>query len=168
MSPNQQRAAADYLVEQFDISQRRAGRVLGRSRSTLRYRGKPHQEFVQHESGVDACAHQSYAPIFRRGIELCRQLRISAKRIREFFTRRNDARFGLQRRQELLHYLRQRRRSRMNHDIRSLAEDFRRVGRNRQSPGSVRRAHDFSKVAPDLGRIRINHANDFNGLLLSH
>jgi putative transposase len=41
VSPNQQRAAADYLVEEFDISQRRASRVMGRSRSTLRYRGKP-------------------------------------------------------------------------------------------------------------------------------
>jgi putative transposase len=34
----QQRAAAGYLTETYRISQRRAGRVLGRSRSTLRYR----------------------------------------------------------------------------------------------------------------------------------
>jgi transposase InsO family protein len=33
----QQRAAADYLSARFAISQRRASRVLGRSRSTLRY-----------------------------------------------------------------------------------------------------------------------------------
>ncbi len=38
MSPGQQRAAADFLVERFSISERRVGRVLGRSRSTLRYR----------------------------------------------------------------------------------------------------------------------------------
>jgi putative transposase len=34
----QQRAAAGYLTETYQISQRRACRVLGRSRSTLRYR----------------------------------------------------------------------------------------------------------------------------------
>jgi putative transposase len=41
VSPVQQRAAADYLGERYDISQRRACRVLGRSRSTVRYRGIP-------------------------------------------------------------------------------------------------------------------------------
>ena len=40
MSPNQQRAAADYLGQRYGISQRRASRVMGRSRSTLRYRPK--------------------------------------------------------------------------------------------------------------------------------
>jgi putative transposase len=34
----QQRAAAGHLVETYQVSQRRASRVLGRSRSTLRYR----------------------------------------------------------------------------------------------------------------------------------
>ena len=34
----QQRAAASYLCETYKVSQRRAARVLGRSRSTLRYR----------------------------------------------------------------------------------------------------------------------------------
>ena len=38
MSPDQQRAAADYLGERYKISQRRISRVLGRSRSVLRYR----------------------------------------------------------------------------------------------------------------------------------
>jgi hypothetical protein len=41
VTPAQQRAAADYLSERFAIPQRRASRVLGRSRSTLRYRPKP-------------------------------------------------------------------------------------------------------------------------------
>jgi putative transposase len=40
VSPDQQRAAADYLGERYGASQRRIGRVMGRSRSTLRYRGK--------------------------------------------------------------------------------------------------------------------------------
>jgi putative transposase len=34
----QQRAAADYLCETYRISQRRASRILGRARSTIRYR----------------------------------------------------------------------------------------------------------------------------------
>jgi putative transposase len=38
VTPDQQRAAADYLTERYGISQRRACRVMGRSRSSLRYR----------------------------------------------------------------------------------------------------------------------------------
>jgi putative transposase len=38
VSPAQQRAAADYLGEQFGVSERRAIRVMARSRSTVRYR----------------------------------------------------------------------------------------------------------------------------------
>ena len=38
MSPDQQRAAAGFLKEKFAVSERRVSRVLGRSRSTLRYR----------------------------------------------------------------------------------------------------------------------------------
>ena len=38
VSPDQQRAAADYVGEQYDISQRRICHILGRSRSVLRYR----------------------------------------------------------------------------------------------------------------------------------
>jgi putative transposase len=38
VTATQQRAAADYLRETYRISQRRAGRVLGRARSTIRYR----------------------------------------------------------------------------------------------------------------------------------
>ena len=37
---SQQRAAAEHLREQFGVSQRRAARALGRSRSTLRYEAK--------------------------------------------------------------------------------------------------------------------------------
>ena len=38
VTPTQQRAAADYLGKAFGVSQRRAGRLLDRARSTLRYR----------------------------------------------------------------------------------------------------------------------------------
>jgi putative transposase len=41
VSPRQQRAAADYLGERYEVSQRRASRVMGRSRSSLRYRNRP-------------------------------------------------------------------------------------------------------------------------------
>jgi len=37
VSPIQQRAAADYLSQEYGVSQRRICRVMGRSRSTLRY-----------------------------------------------------------------------------------------------------------------------------------
>jgi transposase InsO family protein len=38
VTADQQRAAADYLGERYDVSQRRVCGVMGRSRSTLRYR----------------------------------------------------------------------------------------------------------------------------------
>ena len=41
MSAVQQRAAAEFLRERFGVSERRAARALGRSRSTLRYRPRP-------------------------------------------------------------------------------------------------------------------------------
>ena len=40
VSPDQQRAAADYLDERYGVSQRRICRVMGRPRSVLRYRRK--------------------------------------------------------------------------------------------------------------------------------
>jgi putative transposase len=40
VTPDQQRAAADYLGERYGVSQRRACRVMGRSRSNVRYRRK--------------------------------------------------------------------------------------------------------------------------------
>lgn len=46
MTPTQQRAAAGYLCEGYEVSQRRAAEVLGRARSTLRYtpKGRSHDE----------------------------------------------------------------------------------------------------------------------------
>ena len=38
VNPDQQRAAAEYLGEHYGVSQRRICRVMGRSRSILRYR----------------------------------------------------------------------------------------------------------------------------------
>jgi transposase InsO family protein len=40
VTPNHQRAAADYLAEEYSLSQRQVCRLMGRSRSTIRYRPK--------------------------------------------------------------------------------------------------------------------------------
>ena len=44
MTPDQQRAAADYLLEEFDISERHASRLLGCHRSVLRYETQPRSD----------------------------------------------------------------------------------------------------------------------------
>jgi len=44
VTPNQQRAAADYLCREYAVSQRRAGAVLGCARSTLRYTSKERRQ----------------------------------------------------------------------------------------------------------------------------
>ena len=41
MTPTQQRAAATYLADRYEVSQRRICRVMGRSRSSIRYRVRP-------------------------------------------------------------------------------------------------------------------------------
>lgn len=41
MTADQQRAAADFLAGKYQVSERRVSRVLGRARSTLRYRRQP-------------------------------------------------------------------------------------------------------------------------------
>jgi len=41
VTPDQQRAVADYLAEEYKVSQRRACRLMDRSRSTVRYRRTP-------------------------------------------------------------------------------------------------------------------------------
>jgi putative transposase len=43
VSPDQQRAAAGYLGEHYGVSQRRSCGVMGRSRSTMRYRRQPRE-----------------------------------------------------------------------------------------------------------------------------
>ena len=41
VTPAQQRAAATHLADHYNVSERRICRVLGRSRSSIRYRGRP-------------------------------------------------------------------------------------------------------------------------------
>jgi putative transposase len=44
VTATQQRAAAEYLGQEYKVSQRRAGAVLGRARSTLRYSPRDRSE----------------------------------------------------------------------------------------------------------------------------
>jgi putative transposase len=44
VTATQQRAAAEYLRQEYEVSQRRAGAVLGRARSTLCYTPRGHSE----------------------------------------------------------------------------------------------------------------------------
>jgi transposase InsO family protein len=41
VTPTQQRAAAAHLADHYEVSQRRICQVMGRSRSSIRYRGRP-------------------------------------------------------------------------------------------------------------------------------
>ena len=51
VTPTQQRAAAEYLCQEYEVSQRRAGQILGRARSTLRYTPRDRSE-DEHQIGV--------------------------------------------------------------------------------------------------------------------
>ena len=75
VTPDQQRAAADYLSGRYKASQRRISRVMGRSRSTLRYqpRRRCDEEPLCKEIKRLACRHPRYgyrrihALLVRRG-----------------------------------------------------------------------------------------------------
>jgi putative transposase len=75
VSPDQQRAAADYLSDRYKVSQRRISRVMGRSRMTLRYqpRRRGDEEPLCKEIKRLACRHPRYgyrrihALLIRRG-----------------------------------------------------------------------------------------------------
>ena len=75
VTPDQQRAAADYLDERYGVSQRRICRVMGRSRSSLRYRRKhrPDEPALNREIKRLARRHPRYgyrrvhALLVRRG-----------------------------------------------------------------------------------------------------
>jgi transposase InsO family protein len=58
VTPNQQRAAADYLCQQYHVSQRRAAAVLGRARSTLRYTPKQRSQDEALIRAIRRLAHQ--------------------------------------------------------------------------------------------------------------
>ena len=66
VTPNQQRAAADYLGERYKVSQRRICRVLARPRSTLRYRCKPRTQEVPLVREIKRLARRSPRYGYRR------------------------------------------------------------------------------------------------------
>ena len=56
----------------------------------------------------------------------------------------------------------------MDHHVRVLFQYFFRFRRNFHAPRRVLRAGHFAKIAPGLRRIRIDRADDFNGLFFLH
>ncbi len=87
MSPDHQRAAADYLGEQYGISQRRASRVLGRSRSTLRYRRKraPDEPVLNREIKRLARRHPRYGYRRIHALLVRRGWTVNLKRVRRLW-----------------------------------------------------------------------------------
>jgi putative transposase len=85
----QQRAAAQYLGQEYSISQRRAARVLGRPRSSLRYRSKTRagEEVLLRAIRRLARRHLRYG--YKRIHALLRRAgwRVNAKRVRRLWIR---------------------------------------------------------------------------------
>ena len=87
MTPNQQRATASHLTEKYKISERRASRVLGRSRSTVRYRPRQRSrdESLIRDLRRLARRHRRYGykKIHARLMHLCWKLNV--KRVRRLW-----------------------------------------------------------------------------------
>jgi putative transposase len=87
VSPVQQRAAADYLGEHYGISQRRICRVLGRSRSILRYRRRHRADepALNREIKRLARRHPRYGYRFVHALLVRRGWTINLKRVRRLW-----------------------------------------------------------------------------------
>jgi putative transposase len=87
VSPDQQRAAADYLGQRYSISQRRASRVMGRSRSTLRYRPKraPDEPALNREIQRLARRHPRYGYRRIHALLVRRGWTVNVKRVRRLW-----------------------------------------------------------------------------------
>ena len=87
VSPDQQRAAADYVGETYDISQRRICRVLGRSRSVLRYRRKRSDRRAGLEPGDQTVSarHPRYGYRMIHALLLRRGWTMNLKRVRRLW-----------------------------------------------------------------------------------
>jgi putative transposase len=87
VTPAQQRAAADYLVETYGISQRHTGRLLGRSRSTLRYRRRPRSKEAALIRAIRRLAKRHPRYGYKRiRVRLVRQgWRVNLKRVRRLW-----------------------------------------------------------------------------------
>jgi putative transposase len=87
VNPNQQRAAADYLSERYGVSQRRSCRVLGRSRSVLRYRRRhrPDEPAVNREIKRLARRHPRSGYRMIHALLVRRGWTINLKRVRRLW-----------------------------------------------------------------------------------
>jgi transposase InsO family protein len=87
VSPDQQRAAADYLEEHYGVSQRRICRVMGRSRSILRYRPsrRADEPALSREIKRLARRHPRYGYRRVHALLLRRGWSVNLKRVRRFW-----------------------------------------------------------------------------------
>ena len=87
VSPDQQRAAADYLDERYGISQRRISRVMGRSRSVLRYRRRHRSDEPALNREIKRLAHRHprYGYRMIHALLLRRGWTINIKRVRRLW-----------------------------------------------------------------------------------
>jgi putative transposase len=87
VTATQQRAAADYLRETYDVSQRRASALLGRARSTLRYqpRRRPDEDALVRAIHRLARRHPRYGyrRIHARQVKQC--WTVNLKRVRRLW-----------------------------------------------------------------------------------
>ena len=87
MTPDQQRAAADYLGERYGVSQRRACGVMCRCRSTVRYRREPKPDEPALVPAMKRLARQHPRFGYRRihAMLVHRGCTINLKRVRRFW-----------------------------------------------------------------------------------
>ena len=87
VSPDQQRAAADYLDERYGVSQRRICRVMGRSRSGLRYRRKrqPDEPALNREIKRLARRHPRYGYRMIHALLVRKGWSVNIKRVRRLW-----------------------------------------------------------------------------------
>jgi transposase InsO family protein len=87
VTADQQRAAADYLAERYGASQRRAGRVMGRARSNLRYRRvhRADEPALVREIKRPARRHPRYGSRRIRAMLVRRGWTVNLKRVRRLW-----------------------------------------------------------------------------------
>jgi putative transposase len=87
VSPDQQRAAANYLDERYGVSQRRICRIMGRSRSSLRYRRscRPDEPALNKEIKRLARRHPRYGYRRVHALLIRRGWSINLKRVRRLW-----------------------------------------------------------------------------------
>lgn len=87
VTADQQRAAAGYLGERYEVSKRRASRVIGRTRSTLRYRGRPgpDEPALTREIKRHARRHPRYGYRRVHALLVCRGRSVDIERVRRLW-----------------------------------------------------------------------------------